>query len=149
MTIANNVEVLSTVGRQEHNPTMTAMALQQARSWPNNLRSLKNKTMADVIYQYISENLRDIPTEKNNAAQQQVIRAMEIAAKFDAELMTMKRPGAPTANDYTIWRRKALQIQAAILLKISEKKANGKRARSNTGSLLGILRAWTNLQLNK
>ena len=123
----------------------------QLRSWPQTLKNPGSIQFSDLIFQYIAEAIDDIPKESNNAAQCQVIRAMEIAEQFHPGITKMNVPRGwhPTDEQISNWRSIANNIQNNVIGHILSNQKKGCRQRGPTGKVSGILRAWSSVQPKK
>ena len=109
-------------------PTQLSSALsvlKHPRKLPSNLACLKSKSLADFIYQYISQSLDKIPMEPNNSAQNDANRAIAIVYKFYPNIKLVRNlPNnrTPTKDDSASWRSIANRIQDAVLKHIAQQK---------------------------
>ena len=129
-------------------PTRIAPQFRQARVWPPSFTSLASITMSNLMFMYLADCLDEIPYEPNIKIQQKVSQAIAIASQFyDVRLLKVKPSGRkPTESDYELWRAKANEIQSSIVSHIVSNRPKRIRARGPTGSVEGILKAWSDLK---
>ena len=139
--------------KQQTKSLNSALQHKTARNWPSNLKSLKGRSISDILVQYFADKLSLIPIATSNRAQKEVMTAMKIVGQFVA-FETIREPDEATSEaDKTNWMKSlqsiARQAEAKLLQVVNASKLNetkrSKRKRNFTNSVAGIVRAWSGM----
>ena len=154
LTHMHSIQIPSEIENMSSQLPIQHAIFKQPRRWPQSLQSLGGVQLADLIFQFIVDALWKIPKGKNNDPQRQALSAIKIASNFhstkDISNIVISHKNKPaTQQNIVEYRSIANQIQADAVLFIKSKQPDGQRTRGLSGKVLGIIRTWTSLNLDK
>ncbi|KAF1334930.1 hypothetical protein FI667_g1550, partial [Globisporangium splendens] len=119
------------------------------KAWPANLRSLANISVASLYYQFLHEGLNAVPLDRKNHALRYAQCTMRIARLVVSGTEPPPLASLVTDAERAAWRREVqllandVQIKVLGVLESHDPGTDNVGKRSRTGTVTGIVRAWT------